>query len=106
MQIRTKLRISKLFSLCVALAAGIALFLILQGMNDAIERSIADDAVVKGVFELDTLTYEYLLNHEERIQAQWQLRYHSLSKILVLFSELIRPNLPDYNNPFTFVRPL
>jgi len=24
----------------------------------------------------------------------------------VLFSELIRPNLPDYNNPFTFVRPL
>jgi len=25
---------------------------------------------------------------------------------MVLFSELIRPNLPDYNNPFTFVRPL
>jgi predicted nucleotidyltransferase len=29
-----------------------------------------------------------------------------LPGIAVLFSELIRPNLPDYNNPFTFVRPL
>ncbi|MEK6697861.1 MAG: ATP-binding protein [Nitrospirota bacterium] len=51
-------------------------------MNEAIERNKTADAVVKGVFELDILTYEYLLNQEERMQAQWQLRHDSLSEIL------------------------
>lgn len=81
MKIKSKLRISTLFSLCTALAAGFALFLILQGVNEAIESNKAADAVVKGVFELDTLTYEYLLNHEARMQAQWLLRHDSLSEI-------------------------
>ena len=82
MKIKSKLRISTIFSLCTALAAGFALFLISQGVNKAIERNKAADEVVKGVFELNTLTYEYLLNHEERMQAQWQLRHDSMAKFL------------------------
>ncbi len=82
MKIKSKLRISTIFSLCAALAAGFALFLISQVVNEAIERNKTADAVVKGVFELDILTYEYLLNQEERMQAQWQLRHDSLSEIL------------------------
>lgn len=82
MKIKSKLRISTIFYLSTALAAGFALFLISQGLNEAIERNEIADEVVKGVFELDTLAYEYLLNHEERMQAQWQLRHDSLSELL------------------------
>ncbi len=82
MKIKSKLRISTISSICTALAAGFALFLISQEVDKAIERNKMADKVVKGVFELNIITYEYLLNNEERMQAQWQLRHDSLSEIL------------------------
>ncbi len=33
-------------------------------------------------FELNAITYEYLLQHEKRMQDQWHLRYNSLGGIL------------------------
>ena len=83
MKIKTRLQLSTVLSVCAALIAGFALFIISQDVREAIERNKIADEVVKGVFELNIITYEYLLHHEERMQAQWQqLRHDSLTKLL------------------------
>ena len=51
-------------------------------VSEAMGQSRAIDKVVRGVFELNIITNDYLLHHEERAQAQWQLRYSSLAQIL------------------------
>ena len=40
------------------------------------------DKVVKGVFELNIITNDYLLHHEDRAQTQWGLKYASLAQLL------------------------
>ncbi len=51
-------------------------------MNKEINTNKIADEIAKGVFELNAITYEYLLHHEERMQAQWQSRQGSLTKLL------------------------
>ncbi|MBI4619985.1 MAG: hypothetical protein HY739_07465 [Desulfobacterales bacterium] len=51
-------------------------------MNKEINRNKIAGEAAKGVFELNLITYEYLLHHEDRMQAQWQLRHDSLTKLL------------------------
>jgi len=61
---------------------GIVLFLTLQKMNEARERSTMAGQVVKGVAELEIVTYDYLLHQEERAQTQWHLKHDSLAKLV------------------------
>lgn len=82
MKIKTKLQFITIFSLCVALTTGFYLFLIAQEMDKAINRNKIADGIARGVFELNIITYEYLLHHEERMKEQWQLRHGSLTELL------------------------
>ncbi|MDI6761968.1 MAG: ATP-binding protein [Thermodesulfobacteriota bacterium] len=82
MKIRTRLQIIAIFSLAIALVIGLVLFLTAQRVNKEISGLKIADEIAKGVFELNIITYEYLLHHEERMQTQWQLRHDSLTKLL------------------------
>ena len=80
MNIKARVRISAILSTSLALIVGIILFLTVQKMNEARAGTTMAGEVVKGVAELEILTYDYLLHHEERTQTQWQLKHTSLTK--------------------------
>jgi signal transduction histidine kinase len=40
------------------------------------------DHLRKGMADLNIVTYEYLLHHEQRMEQQWNLKYNSLAEIL------------------------
>jgi len=82
MNIKTRLQIITIFSVAIALAIGLVLFLTSRRMNKEISGLKIADEIAKGVFELNIITYEYLLHREERMQTQWQLRHDSLTKWL------------------------
>jgi len=82
MKITTKLQISTVFSLGIALAIGLILSLASQKVNKAIKSSSVVYEVVKGVSEMNSLLNEYLLHHKKETQTEWQIKYNSLSKLL------------------------
>ncbi|MBM4308176.1 MAG: PAS domain S-box protein, partial [Deltaproteobacteria bacterium] len=82
MKIKTKLQITTVVSLIVALVIGSILFFSAQQVNKAIEKDMAADEIIKGLFELNILTNEYLIHHEERAKTQWQLRHDSIKRLL------------------------
>lgn len=83
MSIRKKLQLSIIMGVVVAgLAIGLVITWTSRQVTEAIEQSEIIHAVVRGVFELNIVTSDYLLHHEERARAQWQLRYGSLNQCL------------------------
>ncbi len=53
-----------------------------QQVRKALQKEETVDQITKGVFELNLVTYEYVLNHRNRTRIQWQLRYDSLTKLI------------------------
>lgn len=88
MRINTRLQISA--GLAIALALALALIFIgaARQVNEASKKSSIVDEIVKGLFELNVLTFDYLQHHEERAQAQWLLKHDSVANLLV--SEVFR----------------
>jgi PAS domain S-box-containing protein len=82
MLIRTKFRLGALFSVVMLLIIAGILFGRAQYVHhETLEHLVADD-IVKGVFELNILTNDYVLRHNERAQMQWERKYASLAKLL------------------------
>ncbi len=82
MKLKTKLRLATIFSIGAALVIGFSFFLISQEVDKAINRNKIADEIAKGVFDLNTITHEYLLHPEERMKEQWQTRHGSLTSLL------------------------
>jgi len=81
--IRKKLQLGILVTGGITLLVfGLILAWTSRQVSEAIEQNKAVNNIVRGVFELNIITNDYLLHHEERAQAQWQLRYSSLAQIL------------------------
>ncbi|MGA2318992.1 MAG: PAS domain S-box protein [Thermodesulfobacteriota bacterium] len=82
MKIKTKLQITTVVSLIVALVIGLILFFSARQVNEAIKKEKAADEIIRGLFELNILTNEYLIHHEERAKIQWQLKHDSIKRFL------------------------
>jgi PAS domain S-box-containing protein len=82
MKIKTKLQITTVVSLIVALVIGSILFFSARQVNDSIKKDMAVDEIIRGLFELNILTNEYLMHHEERAETQWQLKHDSIKRLL------------------------
>jgi PAS domain S-box-containing protein len=82
MKIKTKLQIATILSLTVALVIGLILFFSARQVNEAIKKEKAADEIIRGLFELNILTNEYLIHHEERAKIQWQLKHDSIKRFL------------------------
>ena len=82
MKVRTKLGLSGILLMCVAMASGLVLLVIAERVREAQEKSRIANEMVKAVFELNILTNQYLMHHEDRAKVQWKLRHDSLAKLL------------------------
>jgi signal transduction histidine kinase len=82
MKIKTKLQITTVVSLIVALVIGSILFFSARQVNEAIKKEMAAEEIIRGLFELNILTNEYLMHHEERAKTQWQLKHDSIKRLL------------------------
>ena len=51
-------------------------------MNRTLEKSRVTEAIIKGVFELNILTNDFLLHSGERAKIQWQSRYNTITEII------------------------
>jgi signal transduction histidine kinase len=82
MNIRKKLYFNALLPLALVVSIGAVLYVTSRNVLEvtAQERIAAD--LIKGVFELTTVADEYLLNHSERAQRQWNMKHQSLGQLL------------------------
>ena len=111
MKIKTKLQITTGVSLIVALMIGSILFFSARQVNEAIKKDMAADEIIRGLFELNILTNEYLMHHEERAKTQWQLKHDSIKRLLeevevkspaeVVLLKRIRESHMDIKNIFS-----
>ncbi|MBL7158726.1 MAG: HAMP domain-containing protein [Candidatus Omnitrophica bacterium] len=84
MKIRAKIRIRSFFTFVAAIAVGAVIYVATQEIDQAsrIERTAA--SILKDCADLQMVTHEYLLHHEERAYEQWSMKYDSLSRVLSL----------------------
>lgn len=90
MKIKTKLNVSAIVLLVTAVVVTGAMIWSSRQVNQAIARGKDINEILKGVFELNLLSSDYLLYNSERARTQWRLRYSSLSSHL-LSTEFTRP---------------
>ena len=76
--------------LCISAGISIVLIIILTSViliisNDITEKNkthMQAMNIYTDLSELDIITYEYLLHHEERMEQQWNLKYNSIATVL------------------------
>lgn len=82
MKVRTNLfLLSAIFAILIG-ALGFIVFQSFGLINREMKGSISANKMIKDVFELNIVTYEYLMHHKKRMQQQWILKYDSLGKLL------------------------
>jgi two-component system, sensor histidine kinase and response regulator len=87
MKIRTNLGLlSAIFVLLIA-ALGLIVFQAFNQVNREIQASSSAARMIKDLFELNIVTYDYVIHHEKRMQQQWLLKYDSLGKLLESMSK-------------------
>ena len=82
MRIKTRIKLSIIFSLVLAATIALLLFLGIRAVNEESRLEGIAVEVMKGVAELKIVTHEYILHPEERSLMQWRSKYGSLSKLL------------------------
>jgi signal transduction histidine kinase/ActR/RegA family two-component response regulator/HAMP domain-containing protein len=78
----TRLKFTGVFSAAAVMAIGVVLLSATQQVKHELVKNEEAGEVLRGVTALRYLTLEYVLRHDERPRAQWQLSYSSLSKLL------------------------
>ena len=82
MTIRAKLAINVIslvgFFLVVALVLNIAS----PGIDEATEKGEFANRLVIGVSDMNTITYDYVMNPSERARQQWERKHASLGELI------------------------
>ena len=82
MKISTKIKLAGLFSVGVAAVIGIVLLSATQQVRRELAKNETAGEILNSATAVRYLTLEYVARHEDRVQAQWELRHASLSKLL------------------------
>ncbi len=93
MKIRSKLKISMFVSILALVFCLGMLADTFMRFREASSIETRSDEIVKGVFELTTLTNEYLIHKSARAKQQWQIKHRQLT-------ELIRQSQANGIDPF------
>lgn len=83
MKIRTKLLASVMVSFVLALVTGVVIFAATKEAQKAVDKMILAQQIVKEIFELNTLTNDYVMYHEERPRLQWQIKRSDIDELLL-----------------------
>ncbi len=87
MKIKTKFQIIVSLVLSISFLLCGIIFFTVQDMNETIEKNRIANEIVKDVFELDIVSHDYVMYHEERAKTQWQLKHDSIVMLLTQASE-------------------
>lgn len=82
MRISTRIRLSAIFAVIIATAAGAALLFGLRATNAAIDRGRSFTESLNSTFQLSMLTTDYLINYEARAERQWRGTHEELQAVL------------------------
>lgn len=82
MSIKKQLQISTACFVILALVILLMSFFTSRQVNEAVETNRMVDGLVKDMFELNSITNDYLRHHEELAQKQWKIKYSSLMSSL------------------------
>jgi PAS domain S-box-containing protein len=80
--IRAKLAINVLSLVGFFLAILLVLNIESRNMDEATENGLFANRVVIGVSEMNTITYDYLMNPSERTRQQWERKHASLGGLI------------------------
>jgi methyl-accepting chemotaxis protein len=82
MRIATRLKLVGLFSAGIVVVIGAMLLSATQQVRQELTKNATAGEVLNAVTAVRYLTQEYILRHEERVRAQWQLKHGSLAQLL------------------------
>ncbi len=82
MKVRTSLFLLSAIFVIVIAALGYVMFYSSDLVNREVRDGESATRIIKDIFELSIVTYEYLSHYEERMHQQWQLKYDSLGELL------------------------
>ena len=82
MTIRTKLTINVISLVGFFLVIILVLTITSRRIDEATEKSIFADRMVIGVSDMNTITYDYVMNPSERARQQWERKHASLGELI------------------------
>ncbi len=82
MKIKNTLTLSSLIFVIFLLAIGFLMVYTFGQINRETKESYKATQLIKDMFELNIVTYEYFIHHEKRMQQQWKLKYDSSGELL------------------------
>lgn len=82
MKIQTRLQVYAFIAIALAVVLGAILFLTAQQVNESRQKIKSVDIVLRGVNDLNGLTYDFLLHPGERAKTQWQIKHDLITKSL------------------------
>ena len=82
MKIRNRLYLIFTLFLVIFVLIGLTIFYAKNTINIATEQAGIANSIGNNLNDLNMVTYEYFLYHEERMEQQWHLAYTSISKLL------------------------
>ena len=98
MRLKTLIIVGAGISLLITalLAAGLVWFT--QNQSRLLREHYAADEFINGVYQLELLTSDYLLNHRQRAAEQWRLHFQSLQDASKRLSSVFPPRERDLIN--------
>jgi len=82
MKIRTKLILLSVLFVILVIVIGSIMFLTFRKIQKEVDSGQSANEIMKHIFELNTITYDYLMHHAKRMEQQWKLKYNSLGKMV------------------------
>ncbi len=82
MRVRTSLALLSASFVVLLAATGALMSLTFRIMGEQTSLAAHSDLIVRDTFELNILTYEYLMHREARMREQWKRKYRSLGNVL------------------------
>ncbi|HSQ21626.1 MAG TPA: HAMP domain-containing protein, partial [Coriobacteriia bacterium] len=82
MKISTRIRLSALAAVLIALVAAVVLYLGARAVETALERNDRVAESLNQIFEISMLTTDYLVHYEPRAERQWRERHAELAPVL------------------------
>ncbi len=82
MRIKTVIAVGAAVGASIAASVATGLYVTFQDVNEALRKDQVARDMARGIFELTTLTGDYLLHYEIRAQTQWKQKHGSLARLL------------------------
>ncbi|MAE64753.1 MAG: hypothetical protein CMJ18_10845 [Phycisphaeraceae bacterium] len=89
MTIKKKLYLVSTLPLLLVIVVGVTLWLSFSKLKAAQGQAYMADQIVRGVFALNVLTYEYVTEHTDRALQQWREKYAALDHLLLRMKPVV-----------------